>query len=147
MCQNQTDILIFSFLEPLYHQEILQKDSTGVMSKLSYLQQQHQNDHFLADQQTWCKRLKSFSDWIIQADMISNFMHQSELQLAWANAEGIGYKLIEGMPHTSTLDRVKKRLCQVFGPVMNKMHAATRIHFRPQSSNETSQEYIQDSQT
>ena len=53
------------------------------------------------------------------------------------------YKLIEGMPHASTRNNVRKRLCQVFSPVLTMMDAATRIHSRPQSSNETLQEYIQ----
>ena len=44
---------------------------------------------------------------------------------------------------SSMWETVKKRLCHVFSPVATKMHAATRIHSRPQVASETPQEYIQ----
>ena len=58
-------------------------------------------------------------------------------------AEGIVYKLTEGMPQSSTWDTLKKRLCQVFSPMATKMHAATWIHSCLQSANKTLLEHVQ----
>ena len=46
-------------------------------------------------------------------------------------AEGIVYKLIEGLPQSSVRDTVKNTLHHVFNFEATKMHAATLIHPRP----------------
>ena len=43
-----------------------------------------------------------------------------------------------------TWEAVKKRQCQVLSPVGTKQHAATQIHSRLQSANETLQQHIQE---
>ena len=65
----------------------------------------------------------------------------NELELV--KAEDIVYKLIEGMPQSSTLEAVKKGLGQVFRSVVTTMHASSRSHSRPQTSNKILQQYIQ----
>ena len=64
-------------------------------------------------------------------------MQCSEIQFAQAKAEGIVYKLTDGMPPSSAQDAVKRRLCKVFSPGATKVHAANEIHFQPQTANET----------
>ena len=63
------------------------------------------------------KNDKSFIDWITQVEKIAKLTQCPEVQLAQAKAEGIVYKCMEGMPQSSILDTVKKKLCQVFSLV------------------------------
>ena len=90
----------------------------------------------MAHQQTYNRKGdKSFLDWIAQVEKVANLNCWSELQLARTKAGGIVYKLIERLPKFSTWEAIKKRLCQVFSPIPTKMHAATRVHSRPQAAN------------
>ena len=69
--------------------------------------------------------------------MIGYLFYPSELQSAQAKGEGIVYKIIWRMSHASICNRVKKRLCQVFSPVITKIHVDTIIYSRLHSSNES----------
>ena len=57
----------------------------------------------------------------MQVEKIAYLTQHLELQLARVKVEGIEYKLIEGMPKSSTWENVKKRLCQVISPVATKV--------------------------
>ena len=46
------------------------------------------------------------------------------------------------MSPSSSWDAVKMRLCQVFGPVAIKVHAATQIYSRPQTADDILKEHI-----
>ena len=128
----------------LHHQKALQKDTTIIISKLSDLQIQYKNNHFPAYLHTYDRKAdESITDWVTQVEKIAKLTQHPELQLALAKVEGSAYKLIEGMPLSSTWETAKRRLCQVFSPVGTKMHATTRIDSCPKADNETLCEYIQ----
>ena len=68
--------------------------------------------------------------------------------LPWATADmsqSWGHSLHVNLGCTSVIHlwKLLRRLCQAFSLVATKMHAATRIHFRPQVSKVTLKEYIQ----
>ena len=67
----------------------------------------------------------------------------SRNKISLSKSRRYSVQLIDDMPPSSTLNAVKRRLCQVFSPVATKIHAATQIHSRPQTADETSQEHNQ----
>ena len=71
---------------------------------------------------------KSFMDWIMQVEKSSHLIQHPQLQLARAKAEGIVYKVVEGIPKPLTWETAKKRPCQVFSLVATKMHTAIKIY-------------------
>ena len=76
--------------ELLNKQQVLQKDTTAVVYKLSELQTLHKSDHFLADG----KGDKLFIDWITQVEKIAKPNKCPEVQLSQAKTECIVHKLI-----------------------------------------------------
>ena len=86
---------------------MLYRDTTEMMSTSSDLQLHHEDDNFLVDLPTYAgKRDQSFSDWIVQVEKIAILIETPKLQPARSNAEGIIYKLIEGMLQCSNKESV-----------------------------------------
>ena len=77
-----------SVVEILNQQQALQKDTTFVISKLSDLQIEHKDDHFLVELQTYYGKGEISSiDFITQVEKIASLTKCSEIQFATAKVK------------------------------------------------------------
>ena len=80
-------------------EQALQRNATAFITKLSDLQDQHKNDNFSSDIQTYHhgKGDKFFIHWKTQVKKIVKLTQYPGVWLARAEAEGIVYRFIKGM--------------------------------------------------